>query len=65
MFALVLLALGLVLVIEGLAFALAPSRMEEVLAFIASLSRDRRRMIGLCMVAGGVALIWLARDVIA
>jgi len=58
----ILLAIGLVLVIEGLAFALAPSRLEDLLALIASMSQDRRRMIGLIAVALGVAIIWLARS---
>lgn len=56
------LAIGLVLVIEGLAFALAPSRFEDLLALIASMSQDRRRMIGLSVVALGVVIIWLARS---
>ena len=58
----ILLAIGLVLVIEGLAFALAPSRLEDLLALIAGMSQDRRRMIGLIAVALGVAIIWLARS---
>jgi len=58
---LVLLGLGLVLVIEGLALALAPSRMEDLLAAFAAIPRDRRRMIGLAALALGVALVWLAR----
>jgi uncharacterized protein len=57
----ILLAIGLVLVVEGLAFALAPSRMEEIVAMIASLSPERRRMIGLAMLAAGVVLVWGAR----
>ena len=57
----VALALGLVLVVEGLALALAPSRMEEVLALLARLSRDQRRLIGLGAVALGVALVALSR----
>lgn len=57
----VLLGLGLVLVIEGLAFALAPSRMEDIVALIARIPPETRRMIGLGMVAAGVALVWLAR----
>ena len=56
-----ILALGLVLVVEGLALALAPSRLEEVLALLARLSREQRRMIGLGAVALGVALVALAR----
>ncbi|MBK5926205.1 DUF2065 family protein [Rhodobaculum claviforme] len=58
---LVLLALGLVLVVEGLVFALAPSRLEEILALIARIPVDTRRLIGLAALALGVALIWAAR----
>ena len=54
------LALGLVLVVEGLAMALAPSRIEEALAYLVSLSRDRKRAIGLVALAIGVALVWLS-----
>ncbi|MFM7442654.1 MAG: DUF2065 domain-containing protein, partial [Tabrizicola sp.] len=50
------LALGLVLVVEGLALALAPSRMEEVLRLLASMDPERRRMIGLGALALGVFL---------
>ncbi len=53
--------LGLVLVIEGLVLALAPSRIEEMLATIAALSRDQRRMLGLVAVAAGVGLVALVR----
>ncbi len=55
------LALGLVLVIEGLALALAPSRIEEVLALLAALGPERRRLLGLGVLAAGVALVALAR----
>lgn len=58
---LILLALGLVLVVEGLVFALAPSRLEDLLALIARIPVDTRRLIGLGAMALGVALIWLAR----
>jgi uncharacterized protein YjeT (DUF2065 family) len=61
----VLLALGLVLVVEGLAFALAPSRLDEVVALIARIPRDQRRLIGLGMLAAGVVLVWLARGALA
>lgn len=56
-----LLALGLVCVIEGLVLALAPFHMERLLAALAELSRDQRRMIGLIAVAVGAALIAVAR----
>ena len=54
-------AFGLVLVIEGLALALAPSRIEEVLALLASLGPERRRMLGLVAVAAGVGVVALVR----
>jgi uncharacterized protein YjeT (DUF2065 family) len=57
----VLLGLGLVLVVEGLALALAPSRMEDALRLIAALGRERRRMLGLVALALGVGLVWIAR----
>lgn len=55
------LGLGLVMVIEGLVLALAPSRMEDLLAALAALGRDQRRVLGLMAVAAGVALVGLAR----
>ncbi len=55
-----LLGLGLVLVFEGLVFALAPSRLEELVRLISEIPIDTRRMIGLCAVAGGVLLVWLS-----
>ncbi len=54
------LGLGLVLVIEGLVFALAPSRLDEIVEMMAKLSREQRRAIGLVAVAIGVLLVWLA-----
>lgn len=51
------MAFGLVLVIEGLALALAPSRIEDVLALFAALSRDQRRRLGLLAVTIGVLIV--------
>jgi hypothetical protein len=56
----ILLALGLVLAVEGLVLALAPRRIEDALRMIASLGIDQRRMIGLGALAFGVLLVWLA-----
>mgnify|MGYP001316458252 CR=1 FL=1 len=61
----VVLGLGLVFVAEGLALALAPSRVEQALAYLASLPRDRARLVGLASLALGVALVWLARRLMA
>lgn len=57
-----LLGLGLVLVIEGVALALAPSRIEDVLEAIRNIPVDTRRMLGLGSVAVGVLLVWIARS---
>ncbi|MEK6216983.1 MAG: DUF2065 domain-containing protein [Boseongicola sp.] len=56
------LGLGLVLVFEGLVFALAPSRLEELVRIIAEMPIETRRALGLGAVAIGVLLIWLARS---
>lgn len=56
------LGLGLVLVIEGLVFALAPSRLDEIVEMMAKLTPDQRRTIGLVAVAVGVGLVWLAKS---
>lgn len=53
-----ILALGLVLAVEGLVLALAPRRIEDALRLIASLGLDQRRTIGLLALALGVALVW-------
>ena len=58
------LGLGLVLVFEGLVFALAPSRLEDVVKLIAEMPVETRRALGLVAVALGVFLVWLARSVL-
>jgi uncharacterized protein YjeT (DUF2065 family) len=50
-------------VIEGLVFALAPSRLDDLVAAMAALTKDQRRVIGLVAVALGVGLVWLARAI--
>lgn len=57
----IVLALGLVLVVEGLAFALAPSRIDEALELLRRLPVEARRYMGLAAVALGVLLVWIAR----
>jgi hypothetical protein len=58
----ILLALGLVLCIEGLVFALAPSRLEELLEILRNMPIETRRLIGLGALAIGVVLVWLAKS---
>jgi uncharacterized protein YjeT (DUF2065 family) len=58
---LALTALGLVAVLEGLVFALAPLHFEDLLAALREMPVPTRRMIGLAIIALGVLLILLAR----
>jgi uncharacterized protein YjeT (DUF2065 family) len=58
---LVLLALGLVLVAEGLLYALAPSLVEDLLAALRAMTLEQRRLAGLLAVALGLCLIVAAR----
>ena len=59
----VFLAIGFVLVFEGLVLALAPSRLEDALRVLTTLPVDRRRLIGLGALAAGVAVLWVARHI--
>lgn len=53
----ILLGLGMVLVIEGLVFALAPSRLDELLKLMSQIPLETRRLIGLVAVASGAVLV--------
>jgi len=57
-----LLALGLVLVLEGLVYALAPSIVEELLEMLRSFSEGQRRTMGLMAVALGVLVVLIAKS---
>ncbi|MBC7164858.1 MAG: DUF2065 family protein [Roseovarius sp.] len=56
-----LLALGLVLLVEGLIYALAPSLVEQMLVALAAIPPEARRLLGLLALVIGLALIWLAK----
>lgn len=57
---LILLGIGMVLTIEGLALALAPSRIEDVLEMLRRMPVETRRTLGLAALALGITVIWLA-----
>ncbi|MCC5965176.1 MAG: DUF2065 domain-containing protein [Natronohydrobacter sp.] len=57
----IILALGLVLIFEGLVFALAPRRLDDILRMLAEMPIDARRLIGVLALVAGVLLITLAR----
>jgi uncharacterized protein YjeT (DUF2065 family) len=56
-----LLAIGLVLIIEGLVYALAPSLVEQLLEALRGLPENQRRNMGLMAMALGVCLVWMAK----
>ena len=61
MISVALLAIGLVLIVEGLVYALAPSLIEDLLNRLRNLPLEARRMMGLAGLAVGVLLVWLAK----
>ncbi|WP_109311729.1 DUF2065 domain-containing protein [Ruegeria sp. AU67] len=60
---LILLAFGLVLIVEGLAYALAPSLIERMLEALRSMPEQARRLAGLLSVVSGFILLWGAYQV--
>ncbi len=55
-----LLALGLVMIFEGLVYALAPSLLERMLEMLRQMPTEAVRQIGGIVVVAGVAFVWLA-----
>jgi len=55
-----LLAIGLVFLLEGLVLALAPSRLEEALRLLQTLPAETIRLIGLLAMTAGGIFVWLA-----
>lgn len=62
MIATIFWAFGLVLIIEGLAFALAPSRMEEILKLMSEMPTAQKRQIGFIACALGLVLLLAGRS---
>ena len=61
----VLLALGLVLIVEGLVYALAPSFIEDMLAALKALTVEQRRLFGLAAICIGLFLVVAGRALAA
>ena len=53
--------LGLFLIFEGRAYVRAPRAIEQMLALLASISIEKRRFVGICVVLIGAFSLWLAR----
>jgi uncharacterized protein YjeT (DUF2065 family) len=56
-----LTALGLVLVLEGLALAAAPEAAKRALAIMLNQPQGLLRLVGLAGMAAGVVVVWLVR----
>lgn len=56
------LALALVLVIEGLLYALLPNLMRKVMAFQSTQAPGLLRWTGVASVAVGVGFVWVVRN---
>ena len=55
------LALGLVLVLEGLLYALAPGSAKRLAEAVREMPVDTLRVGGVIAVAIGVVIVWLVR----
>jgi uncharacterized protein len=58
----ILTGIALVLIIEGLAYALAPSLIERMLEAMRQMPLDMRRLIGVSSIAAGVAMLWILKS---
>ncbi len=58
-------AIGLVFVIEGLIYALMPGGMKQMMAMMRDLPEESLRNTGMVAVAIGVAVVWIARNLLA
>lgn len=56
-----LLALGLVLAVEGALYALFPEGMRRAIAMALALPADQLRVAGVAAAALGVGIVWLVR----
>ncbi len=54
-------AVGLVLVIEGLIWALAPRLGRKLLEAASETPESSLRIVGTCAVAAGVFMVWMVR----
>lgn len=56
------LALGLVLIVEGLVYALAPRLIEQMLEALRAIPPETRRILGLLALVTGLALVWVGKS---
>ena len=56
-----IVAIGLVLVIEGLLYAAFPNAMRKMVEDMTKLPDSNLRSVGLCALVIGVAIVWFVR----
>ena len=56
-----IVALGLVLALEGMLYAAAPGAMKRMIESILDLPESRIRWVGLITAVVGVGIVWFAR----
>ncbi len=56
-------AVGLVFIIEGVLYALAPGRLKQMMAFAERLPEDTLRTAGFIGIGIGLVIVWIARHV--
>ena len=54
-----ILGIAMVLIVEGLVYALAPSLVERMLEAMRAMPLDLRRLIGVSAIAAGAAMLWI------
>ncbi len=59
-----LAALGLVLVLEGIAFAAFPGAVRRTMAQAAETSPDLLRIVGIVSAVAGLLVVWVVRNVL-
>ncbi|MBV7397015.1 DUF2065 domain-containing protein [Mameliella sediminis] len=57
----ILLGIGMVLVIEGLVYVLAPHLVERLLEALRQIPLDQRRLLGALTLVTGLIVLWLAK----
>ena len=53
--------IGVIMLIEGVAYLVAPSLIERVLKILAGISLRQRRMLGALMALAGSSLLYLIK----
>ena len=57
-------AIGLVFVIEGLIYVIAPSRLKTMMAMMEDIPPETLRNLGVLAVGIGVAIVWVAKSLL-